>query len=548
MQRPSHSAAAAFLVALCLSLFLHVDVVGTLAVVGAWQQHEAEHHGQGVEIEVSVLEEEEEPEPEPEAEVPPPPERRRRRRPEPEPEPEPEPRLTVPAVPVPVRPPPAQLQAIKQRSHDPSVAAPEAPRFVAEENRRVEEETVARLRNMQRDDPEPQAGATARSEVEELGNADDESIQDARNRPGHEARMATEQEAHLDSLPPDPAPATEARPELAREEGREIEVSDGFGTIRIVRRPAQDAQTGRSARPERRRMTWSDATQVYSERELREERQQYARERQSRIRGSDRQRNWREFRAAIENFVPNVRPGNQTALNAAASPFANYIAHVHRRIHRQYAQRFLRNLPGGSLSAFADQSLRTKLEIIINRDGTVHRIGVVETSGLLAFDLGAYTSVMRGQPYPEAPTQIVSGDGKVYMHWGFYRNGRQCGTFNVNPYILPHPPGTPQPRPGPLQDGLEQNSVVPDTAEATWGLETPPAEETAEGEEAPTGETPAGEAPPPTGETGDEPRTPPEEERTPGAEPERVPEPEPPRQPAEPGPRAPRAPPGAAIG
>jgi hypothetical protein len=31
------------------------------------------------------------------------------------------------------------------------------------------------------------------------------------------------------------------------------------------------------------------------------------------------------------------------------------------------------------------------------------------------------------------------------VHWGFYRNERQCGTFNARPYILPHPGDTPAP-------------------------------------------------------------------------------------------------------
>ena len=38
--------------------------------------------------------------------------------------------------------------------------------------------------------------------------------------------------------------------------------------------------------------------------------------------------------AALENFIPEVRPGNQTALNTRAAPFAAYIARMHRSIHQ----------------------------------------------------------------------------------------------------------------------------------------------------------------------------------------------------------------------
>ena len=153
--------------------------------------------------------------------------------------------------------------------------------------------------------------------------------------------------------------------------------------------------------------------------------------------------------------MPNVQPGTQTALNTAASPFAAYLAMIHRRIHREFAFGFLRNLPiaGGP---FDDRSLNTTLEIVINADGSVHKVGIAKTSGFLPFDYGAFDAVMRAAPYPVPPRKILSGDGRVSVHWGFYRNERQCGTFNAQPFILPHPAGTPEPscpRDEPERDG-----------------------------------------------------------------------------------------------
>ena len=40
------------------------------------------------------------------------------------------------------------------------------------------------------------------------------------------------------------------------------------------------------------------------------------------------------MQAALENFIPEVKPGNQTALNTRAAPFAAYIARMHRSIHK----------------------------------------------------------------------------------------------------------------------------------------------------------------------------------------------------------------------
>jgi outer membrane biosynthesis protein TonB len=154
----------------------------------------------------------------------------------------------------------------------------------------------------------------------------------------------------------------------------------------------------------------------------------------------------------------------------------------------------------------------TKLEIVLNRDGSVHRIGVVRSSGLLPFDFGAFNSVLRGQPYPPAPSSILSGDGRVYFHWGFYRNQRQCGTFNAEPYILPNPRGTSGGQDG-LTDAPDWETVVPADARPTWRTR--------------------------------------EEESKEEDEPKRPPEKSPPAQPKEQeeeAPKAPPAPPGSGLG
>jgi hypothetical protein len=44
--------------------------------------------------------------------------------------------------------------------------------------------------------------------------------------------------------------------------------------------------------------------------------------------------------------------------------------------------------------------------------------------------------VLTAAPYEETPGVIRSPDGRVYMHWDFHRDWRQCGTFGVQPFIL----------------------------------------------------------------------------------------------------------------
>lgn len=390
------------------------------------------------------------------------------------------------------KPPPPEervnRQAIQQRSQNPDVEPPPDAQYIADENQRVEEETVARVRNYNRDDQETAVGQQQKpsSTLDEEGNSQDSKVADARDKQGSEARTVTEDEAKRErpdkAIDADPIKAERVASEspngrraattgdrAGQQRDKTITITDDAGTF-TVSRPTRAGQGG-GQRSRRRgsgaQLTWSKYEAAVGSDKLREDRRARIAEHKSSQRGVSREKTWNEFRAAIENFTPAVKPGSQTALNAAASPFASYIAAVHRRIHRQFADRFLRNLPMFAGSPYSDPTLMTKLEIVLNRDGSVHRVGIARSSGLLPFDFGAFNSVLRAQPYPSPPDSILSGDGRVYFHWGFYKNQRQCGTFNAEPYILPHPPGTPARRDG-LTDAPDWNTVVPADAQPTW--------------------------------------------------------------------------------
>jgi TonB family protein len=138
---------------------------------------------------------------------------------------------------------------------------------------------------------------------------------------------------------------------------------------------------------------------------------------------------------------------------------------MHRRIHRLFADGFLadlENLP--SNNPLNDRSLVTTLEIILDDTGRIHRLGVARTSGNMAFDVASLNAVRRAAPFGSVPQPILSGDGRVYMHWAFYRNERQCGTFNAEPYIMPNPgsptPGHPAPG-APLHPRDDRGDATP---------------------------------------------------------------------------------------
>jgi hypothetical protein len=412
-------------------------------------------------------------------------------------------------------PPPRDLderRAIVQRTRDPSVEAPPDARFIAEEANDVEEETVARVTDTQRDDPDPTAALRPDTpQRPDDGDGDEQVAADLREERDDDRRVGTPTERERDPSPareasasrevPQPAGASEAGAErevppeqVARAERGgyargggdrppdELLVHDGTGSfvVRVAREsvlgegggeaggrrvPGLERGGGDAARERLARsgawdlgsgvrvgLSWTEFEAMYGEEDLRLEREARLQERRPHSRGGSRQERWEQFRAAIENYVPEVRPGNQTALDAAASPFARFLSDMHRRIHSEFADRYLASLDLDSPES--DPSLATTLEIAVNPDGTLHRVGVVATSGNILFDFGAWNSVIRAQPFPPPPSVILSGDGHAWLHWRFDRGPRQCGTWNARPFLLDNAPLIDRGEPPPFSPGV----------------------------------------------------------------------------------------------
>jgi TonB family protein len=145
--------------------------------------------------------------------------------------------------------------------------------------------------------------------------------------------------------------------------------------------------------------------------------------------------------AALENFIPEVRPGNQTALNTRAAPFAAYITRMHRSIHQLWGFGQMEDWdekPGSS--PYNNPNLLTTLELVLNGDGTIDKVTVVKASGYLPYDVAAIDVAYSAGPYPDPPREIRSANGKIYIHWRFYRDGRACGPAGVDYFILNNAP------------------------------------------------------------------------------------------------------------
>ncbi len=385
---------------------------------------------------------------------------------EPEPEPEPVVVLPKPALVAEVPPPTPKIaatpkmKAVEVPDENEVEEAPEDAHFLSDKNRDVEEETHATETNLaKQSDGERVASAKSDVESEEIGGEEEEI-----------AQLEDLEETSLDAdWKNDEAVGAEEGEVVAVHSGEDGEQGEdgesgndtpsetpgllsmrnieGRGALGSSGEPAKETQTdpgtGGNHGKRGKRGTHGPKLQFDQEdyarivgKELADSEKAVAQRKQSRRRGRW-ERKLGMLKSSLENFTPEVRPGNQTALKTRAAPFALYIARMHRRIHELWGFGFLEELDSKSSShEMNNWNLATKLEIVINPNGSIDKMTIVKPSGILSFDVAALDVIDTAGPYETTPTKIRSPDGKVYMHWSFHRDWRQCGTFGAEPFIL----------------------------------------------------------------------------------------------------------------
>ncbi len=376
-----------------------------------------------------------------------------------------------PPPPKPLDPPPPNMTSVEVPDENEVDDAPTDATHLSDKNRDVAEETVAKDTNLEKQSD----GKSAPSE-----ESDDTTSPDV----GGATAMIRQLE--------DSKPTTDERVEETTHSGKSEEAvgaktgeegeggEDGTGGAKDPGLLAMRGVGGRGSFAERKDgdgkklgkkglpgvqspLAFEDYERIIGKDKVEEERQVAARKLS--MKKGRWERKLEAMKSALENFAPDVRTGNQTALKTRAAPFAVYLARMHRRIHELWGFGFLEFLDGKSSDhPLNNFDLWTDIEVAINPDGTVFKTTIAKTSGNLEFDVAALDTIMSGGPYETTPEVIRSVDQRVYLRWGFYRNWKQCGTFNAHPFILTDIPGGVVPLDGePTKNGKPITGAAPVT-------------------------------------------------------------------------------------
>jgi hypothetical protein len=319
---------------------------------------------------------------------------------------------------------------------------PDNARFLSDKNRRVERETRARDTNLVHDHPKPQPYSEPNPDKgPRPGGKEDRIAEDK------DVKAPPNKERKGEEVKPHPL-LTMRTPGMkgGREEVKEATAKERSpdGVLREARRQRKGDPRGLGSRLSKLALDHHSLDRIDGK--TAEKARELARLSPSQHSGTRGRfdAKWKSIRSALENFVPEVKPGNQTALGTRAHPFALYVARMHRNIHKLWGFGFLEDLDRKPDSnPLNNMKLWTMVEVVLRPDGEVDKATIVRPSGNLPYDVAALDTVFSSGPYGATPREIRSADGKVYLHWRFHRDHRQCGTFGVDPFILTTPPKGP---------------------------------------------------------------------------------------------------------
>ncbi len=359
-------------------------------------------------------------------ETPPDPARRKLAEKPPEKPPEPVDKKPLEVVPLP------NLPLVDQDQFPDEKDNPEA-RFMAQNNHRAAEDVQAKERSLDKAAPPPPEEPTPQNAALPPAPATAQALAAAPPPPAQQ---------------PQPAPGRAEAPLAMRGapgelQGEALPLQAGGTTLLAG---TQSSQSGRSGGPQSGQsqlaLKHSQYDQIVGQELAESERRAGALAERPRVpnRWDRLLEKQNLIRSALENFLPNVRVGNQSELGTRKHPFAAFIATMHRQIHRYWGDGFLADLDRKTGRDAYPESLEAAIEIVVRNDGVLDHMTIAHHSGSLPFDTAALDAVMSAAPFPAPPDAIKSRDGKVYLTWHFHRDERQCHPNYVDMHILTTPP------------------------------------------------------------------------------------------------------------
>ncbi|MEW6058100.1 MAG: energy transducer TonB, partial [Bdellovibrionota bacterium] len=126
--------------------------------------------------------------------------------------------------------------------------------------------------------------------------------------------------------------------------------------------------------------------------------------------------------AATNDYLKDVKPGAQTMLNTKEFAYFSFYQRVRRQLEQYWEpglRERLRSMFAKGRQLAADREHATRILVVMDHEGTITKIQVEGTSGLLDLDQAAVDAFNRAGPFPNPPKGMIESDGTVKVEWEF---------------------------------------------------------------------------------------------------------------------------------
>lgn len=126
--------------------------------------------------------------------------------------------------------------------------------------------------------------------------------------------------------------------------------------------------------------------------------------------------------SATQDYLKDIKPSIQTMLNTREFVYYTYYQRIRSQL-RQYWEPSIREkvkkifAQGRTIASTSDHI--TKVIIVLNKEGTLIKVQVVENSGVYDLDEAAVEAFKAAEPFPNPPDGMIEDDGTIKIRWDF---------------------------------------------------------------------------------------------------------------------------------
>jgi len=126
--------------------------------------------------------------------------------------------------------------------------------------------------------------------------------------------------------------------------------------------------------------------------------------------------------SSTNDYLKDIKPDMQTMLNTREFVYYTYYQRIRAQL-RQYWEPSIREkvkrifAQGRSIASTSDHI--TKVIIVLNQEGNLIKVQVVENSGVYDLDEAAVEAFKAAEPFPNPPKGMIEDDGTIKIRWDF---------------------------------------------------------------------------------------------------------------------------------